>query len=175
MSVVQLDINNETLPNASLLKIYQFEIKDIDNDQLKKFALDLEQKETTLKSNNIGGYHSKWHLFRDHPVDIILQLQSIISNCTKKILKHNPFIIQSWVNINRYGHSIKNHHHAVPLVACYYVTNNEHFGGEFVIAKTTVKIQPKAGMLLVFPGEIFHEVLPYNGKDTRISIACNIK
>ena len=46
-------------------------------------------------------------------------------------------------------------------------------GGEFVA--TCLKIAPKPGMLLIFPGNMDHEVLKYKGVKPRISIACNIR
>lgn len=175
MSIIKLDIDCETLPSIKSTYIYQFQINDIDNDQLKRFALDLEQKESSTHSNNtIGGYHSSWKLFKDHSDDIICELRDRISACVKKILKRDGIIAHSWVNINRSGNSMKSHYHAIKLVVCYYVTSNKNLGGEFMITKTSLKIQPEAGMLLIFPGEMYHEVLPYEGNDVRVSIACNI-
>ena len=138
--------------------------------------LSVEQKEQSIQSsNNIGGYHSSFMLFDNYPVSITKDLHDQIILCAKKVVNSDISIIQSWVNINRNGHIMKRHNHSqVPIVACYYVTDYESLGGELVITKTKEKIKPVAGMLLIFSGNLYHKVLPYNGNNVRISIACNI-
>lgn len=174
MSIIKLDIHSETLPDIKFPQVYQFQIDDLDNDQLKQLALDVEQKELSTQGNNIGSYHSDYQLFKDYPTDIICKLQDRILTCVKKILKQDVSIDHSWVNINRVRNSMRSHHHKHKYVTCYYVTTNKNSGGEFMITETSEKIQPEAGMLLVFLGEMYHGVLPCTGSDMRISIACNI-
>lgn len=156
-------------------KVYRFQL-NIDNKKLIQFALGVEQVEDSIKSgNNLGGYHSSFMLFDKYPDDILTELHDQIILCINSIIKRDVKIIQSWININRNGHYMKHHNHSqVPVVACYYVTDYENKGGELFITNTEEKIQPVAGQLLIFSGDLYHEVLPYNGNNIRISIACNI-
>lgn len=170
---IKLDIHSQSLPDIKPNQIFQFEIKDIDNDQLQSFALKLEQKEDSGLYSNVGGWHSPQTLFRVNHEDVICELQDRINTCAEKILKRKVNIRHAWININRKGNSNRNHKHPYALAACYYVTDS-YSGGEFVCTETSTKIQPKSGMLLMFPGDLYHQVLPYQGDDTRISIACNI-
>ncbi len=155
--------------------IYRFQL-NIDNKKLAQFALDVEKNENSIKSgNNVGGYHSSFMLFDNYPDNILIELHDQIVLCVNKIIKRDIKIVQSWVNINRNGHKMKRHNHSqVPIVACYYVTDYDNMGGELIITKTGEKIQPIGGQLLIFSGDLYHEVLSYTGDDVRISIACNI-
>lgn len=157
-------------------KVYRFQL-DIDNKKLTKFALDVENKENSIQSgNNLGGYHSSTMLFDKYPCDAAIELHDQIELYVNKISTQDVKITRSWVNINRFGHSMKSHHHnSVPIVACYYVSNCPGMGGELIIGEQKEKIQPIAGQLLIFSGDLYHEVLPYTGTHHRISIACNIK
>jgi len=40
---------------------------------------------------------------------------------------------------------------------------------------TTFTVQPRAGMLVIFPGWLQHYVQPYRGARPRISISCNVR
>nr|QBK86838.1 MAG: putative 2OG-FeII oxygenase [Marseillevirus LCMAC103] len=172
MPVVKLDIKAETLPNLEKDEIFQFEL-DLDNKELENFALDLEKAQPGVQRTNIGGWHSYMNLFQSGN-RFIQELHDEIIACTNKILKQETKIHGSWININRNGHKNRKHRHgSFHLAACYYVRTDEA-GGEFVAPELGIQILPPVGTLLIFPGEMFHEVLAYTGRTHRISIACNI-
>lgn len=172
MSIKTLDISDETLPDITNNEIFQFEI-ELDNKELEDVALNMEKTNNGVKYSNIGGWHSKNTLFESCKNKSIIQLHNVIINCASKILKKNPEIRYSWININRNGNKNKQHTHGKCLAACYYVlTDNK--GGEFVASDLNIKILPSVGTLLMFHGKMKHEVLPYTGDHHRISIACNI-
>ena len=112
--------------------------------------------------------------------------------------------INSWANINRTGHANEFHTHPGSFwSATYYVDDggigtDAELGGGFEIqdprgvapamyapllgfaipggrsAGASELIQPKAGMMVVFPSWLSHGVRPYTGTATRISIAINL-
>jgi len=48
---------------------------------------------------------------------------------------------------------------------------NQHLRQPFVVGDLELQLQP--GQLVVFPSYLFHEVTPYYGSDTRITVASN--
>ena len=110
----------------------------------------------------------------------------------------------SWPNINRTGHANEFHAHpGCYWSVCYYVDDggtgaDAGLGGGFEIqdprgvapamyvpllgfsmpggrsAGASELIQPKTGMMIVFPSWLSHGVRPYTGTATRISIATNL-
>ncbi len=80
-----------------------------------------------------------------------------------------------WFNVNTAGEYTGWHaHHRWPKVAVLYI---QVPGGEIEFRQGGAywRETPKAGDLLVFPGELEHRVLPNPSKDVRISIAFNFK
>ncbi len=172
--MIQFDICNEVLPDIKSNQIFQFNIV-LDNELLEEFALNLETKQSdnNIHYSNIGGWHSTTDLFKSSKHPEICKLQKTILNCADKILKKKSSINLSWVNINRKGHKNKNHSHGSRLAACYYVVTDNR-GGEFLATDLGERLSPNPGTLLIFPGNMYHQVLPYTGNHHRISIACNI-
>lgn len=172
MSIIKLNIDDETLPDIDKDKIFQFEL-DIDNKEIENIALDMEKTSDGVKYSNIGGWHSGVNLFNSCRAKSICNLKDAMLICANKILKKQPCIRISWININRNGHKNKKHTHGKCLSACYYVlTDNE--GGEFIAPDLNIKLSPTPGTLLMFHGRMEHEVSSYTGNHHRISIACNI-
>jgi uncharacterized protein (TIGR02466 family) len=109
-----------------------------------------------------------------------------------------------WANINRSGHGNEFHSHPGAFwSAVYYVddggiADDESLGGELefmdprgplpamfaphlayatpggLAAGATERVVPKAGRLVMFPSWLLHQVRPYRGTATRISIAFNL-
>jgi uncharacterized protein (TIGR02466 family) len=109
-----------------------------------------------------------------------------------------------WANVNRSGHGNEFHSHpGAYWSGVYYVDDggiaeDESLGGELEFmdprgplpamnaphlavampgglgAGATERVQPKAGRLVMFPSWLMHQVRPYRGEATRISIAFNL-
>ncbi len=172
MSVIKLNISDENLPDIGQNEIFQFELH-LDNKEIEDVALNMEKAQDGVKYSNIGGWHSNTDLFKSCKSNVICNLNDIITICASKILKKQPTIRTSWININRNGHKNNKHTHGKCLSACYYVvTDNE--GGEFIASNLNIILTPSPGTLLMFHGRMKHEVLKYTGNHHRISIACNI-
>ena len=111
---------------------------------------------------------------------------------------------RAWANINENGHANEFHYHpGVFWSGTYYVDDggratDESVGGEFEIMDprgpgvamyapslvfndgghntggTNVRFTPRPGLLILFPGWLYHQVRPYLGTGQRISIAFNL-
>jgi uncharacterized protein (TIGR02466 family) len=109
-----------------------------------------------------------------------------------------------WANVNRNGHGNEFHSHPGAFWSgVYYVDDggiaeDDSLGGELEFmdprgplpamfaphlavampgglgAGATERVQPKAGRLVMFPSWLMHQVRPYHGGATRISIAFNL-
>lgn len=112
------------------------------------------------------------------------------------------WIANMWANVNRTGHANEFHSHpGAYWSGTYYVDDggigaDPSLGGELefldprgtvplmnaphlrmsgsLSAGATEKIIPKVGRLVMFPSWILHQVRPYRGNATRISIALNL-
>lgn len=112
--------------------------------------------------------------------------------------------VNSWANVNRSGHGNEFHTHPGSYWSgTYYVDDggiaaNPSLGGEFEIQDprgvgpamyapllcfnvagghsvgASELILPKAGQLILFPSWLSHQVRPYRGRETRISVAFNM-
>ncbi len=111
--------------------------------------------------------------------------------------------INAWANVNRRDHGNEYHTHAGCFwSAVYYVADggiaeNPELGGQLEFADprgvapamhaphlafnfagglslgASEVVQPRAGMMVMFPSFVSHAVRPYSGDDVRISIAIN--
>lgn len=115
-----------------------------------------------------------------------------------------PWKVQAWANVNTSGHANVAHYHGGSFWSgTYYVADggcaSDHaLGGEFEMldprgpgpgmyapalkfagedgasAGGAEIIRPKPGLLFLFPSWLLHQVRPYRGTGTRISIAFNL-
>ena len=115
-----------------------------------------------------------------------------------------PWTVQAWANVNTAGHANVAHYHGGSFWSgTYYVADggcaaDPSLGGEFEMldprgpgpgmyapalkfagedgasAGGAETIRPKPGLLILFPSWLVHQVRPYRGTGTRISIAFNL-
>ncbi len=112
----------------------------------------------------------------------VLQLTTIISSIT-------PEISESWIQFYKNGDSkvLHNHERYGPPYpserwsGAYYLDDGNPdphmpYSGifSFRVRDSNYYIKPKAGLLLMFPADILHEVHPFYGKKNRIVINFNI-
>jgi uncharacterized protein (TIGR02466 family) len=112
------------------------------------------------------------------------------------------WIANMWANVNRTGHANDFHSHPGAFWSgVYYVDDggiaaDPSLGGElefldprgtvpmmnaphlrmsgYLSAGTTERLTPKVGRMVMFPSWVLHQVRPYRGNATRISIAFNL-
>jgi uncharacterized RmlC-like cupin family protein len=83
-----------------------------------------------------------------------------------------------WFNVMQPGHCTTLHSHAEldELLSAVYYVSCPPGSGDLVLHEdhATVHLKPEPGMLILFPPDIPHEVLPNASGDTRLSIAFNL-
>lgn len=125
---------------------------------------------------------------------------NLMDNASSKMESTSPsYQVQmyAWANINRRGaynvvHNHPNHHwagvyyvyvgksdHGKPMSGLLEFSDPRPGAGLIPVDNfgfgERIRIEPKEGMLVLFPGWLPHFVHPYEGDDVRISIAFNIK
>lgn len=196
-------IDNELkVDNLFSIPFVQYQVKDCEsmNEDLKEIILKKEKEmETTLKSNQ-GGWQSEGDFFR-WGGDSIEKLYSIFSRVIEIATSKLNFIetipmdfhIYGWANINRKGHSNIAHIHPMSTWSgTYYVQADDKIeinkSGLFEAINPNTShlmsffpgllpgehlIQPKTGMLNLFPSYMRHGVRTFQGIEPRICVAIN--
>ena len=165
--------------------------------RIEPFCLQIQQENPTgVFFSNQGGWQSLAINKNSLITDI---LYNIFENSISKLYKQKLKIIYYWININGHNNSnIMHNHPRCDLSGVYYVKVPENSGHiyfrnphDFVAnaelfsyndqARQDLKqeintfIQPKDGLLLLFPAYLQHGVMVNQSNEKRISIAFNIK
>lgn len=139
---------------------------------LLESILRYKETHTGVEGTNIGGWHSRYFYDRvdvdwfNKPLDDIL---AVLDNKYK--------LANFWFNVNGKNHYNKWHAHSVKNdVAVYYVKSPEGAGDiEFMDKNGHVTaVKPRAGLVLVFPGDLKHRVCENTSDDIRVAAAMNL-
>ena len=179
-------------------------IKEIDNERLKHYCLELNHKESGRTVSNAGGWQSE---------DLNLQdpiLTELLNSLWHRInyMKTNLGVKDSvkltitamWVNINKKGNFNRPHAHPDSFLSgVYYVDSDPINGGNIVfqspilthgyhwdkdwfeesasetISSSNCQYKPETTKVIIFPGWVWHYVEPNNSDQDRISISFNTK
>lgn len=173
--------------------------------RLGDFCLSLEEQGLARSVSNVGGFQSSYLAasidpalselmsFVHKPLSAFLwrRRRGLPPNC---VCRAEDLCIASspeeiWVNVNRPGHWNQLHEHGPPLLsraasAIYYPLvedpsvqpqHDRQSPARFYDGGSGVKVLPRAGLLLLFPTDLLHEVDPvWPGANTRASIAFNL-
>lgn len=182
--------------------IWFFDIEEIDNKKISKYATKLSKKNQGRILSNYGGWQSNDFHLNDCENEEMLKLASIVELTARKAsedldLKQNMqiFMHNFWVNINRKGNGNVRHTHPTSfLSAVYYVQTPDNCGKVVFEHPSTlmnfwwnsftnvnsyatyssVSYEPKVGRLLLFPSWLEHRVSSSESDDLRISVAFNM-
>jgi uncharacterized protein (TIGR02466 family) len=169
------------------------------NDELRRFILELERTRPGVTRSNQGGWQSAPDFFNlDHPaittleryVEDAVRIASALVTTRPDLRYHLE--LYGWAAINRKGNYNTTHVHPMATWSgVYYVDpgdEKQHCGGliEFVhpvmasvmtffpnLLPSARILQPKAGMLILFPSYLQHNVRLYSGEKPRICIPFN--
>jgi hypothetical protein len=125
----------------------------------------------SVKRSNKGGWHSercnqKTYSWAASVIDNVQTVAGITGDITY------------WYNINTGRDYNEWHHHdrgaTDEMCAVLYLQVPENAGYfEYEIKKEIFQIKPYAGLLLLFPDDLMHRVLPNEGDGERVSMAFN--
>jgi Putative 2OG-Fe(II) oxygenase len=131
----------------------------------------------------------------------IAQVVIEASTLTREELSRLPFSNHTWFHISRYAGSFVAHNHPLASWSAVYCVrpgeiapghadsgvlrffDTRHGANAYTdpanaalqrpYALSPVELRLKAGQLVIFPSYLFHEVAPFYGRDTRITVATN--
>jgi hypothetical protein len=145
----------------------------------------------------IGVWHGvPTNSFLDIKTESVARLRGIIEEryqyalrATEEVDSSEPWISESWIQFYKDGDYKVLHNHeryGPPYPAhrwsgAYYLQDGEPddsmpYAGmfSFRVRQTNYYIRPKAGLLLLWPADILHEVAPFYGKQERVVVNFNI-
>lgn len=173
------------------------------NEDLKNLVLAAELQSPSTRHSNIGGWRSSNQLL-DSNDSAFTALREHIQNAVLQLIKATAgemgftgyLKINGWANVLRRGNYNTLHNHpdsswsGVYYVDSGSVTTDDSLSGilELIDPRPHVemvttpgnpfgmplRIQPEAGLMILFPSWLNHHVHPYTGDDARISIAFNV-
>ena len=142
---------------------------------IKETIIQYRKKNPKSNKSNVKAWHSEYstheltRCFDDINRRILIECNNI-SNSFNDI-KDRLRLFNMWVNIYEKGDRTVLHNHSpTDYSCCYYVDIEENSSP--IKFPPNLEIFPKNDMLVIFPGNLDHEVLPTNGK--RILIAMNL-
>ncbi len=173
------------------------------NDRLRAVILAQEQQDGGEQRSNAGGWHSKGDFDRwagEAGQALIGRIGAQINQATALYYRQTGgkdairWRLTLWANVNRTGHFNRVHiHPGCTWSGVYYVDAGDPDtadSGAFVLQHPNLgavmsffpdltpqsyAVQPRAGLCLVFPSYLPHEVYPYRGSRPRISVAFNAR
>jgi uncharacterized protein (TIGR02466 family) len=174
------------------------------NPVLEQLILKRRAHDAGIVRTNQGGWHSDVDLLRWAADAVRPVVQQIVERCDAMTndLQAKPgqrrgWLLEAWANVNTPGGAanIAHHHGGSYWSAVYYVRVDPGTGGELVLrdprgaaidmhapalrmrgidGEQIEAIKPTAGMIVIMPSWLVHEVLPWQGQGLRISIAVNL-
>jgi len=153
--------------------------------------------------SNVGGWHSPIDLQESWDPDLRLILErgrDLATEASNRLLddahRLQPYhyTLSAWANISRAGNYNVPHVHMATWAAVYYIcvppgcSHGQAGGLELLDPRpatallnmpgpffaTRRLIEPREGLLVLFPASIMHFVHPFQGPGERISIACDL-
>jgi uncharacterized protein (TIGR02466 family) len=171
------------------------------NDELEKAIVEQQSSDLGVKLSNRGGWQSK----RDFPrwggeaAKALIGKMVELANAHTVTANSAPpaWQVDSWANISGDGDFNMPHVHGGSFwSAVYYVRAGDGEGGQLVLhdprmpqlrmhapgiqfkdvgPELRVMIQPRSGLMILFPAWLSHSVEPWEGEGRRISVAMNIR
>ncbi len=179
------------------------ELADSDdlNVQLEGAILERMRSDPGVRLSNLGGWQSKHDLAAwsgDAGRRVLRHAAALATANTAAQSKAGMgWSIDAWANVSASGASNRAHVHGGSYwSAVYYVAVGAGEGGELLLhdprmpalrmhapnlrfkdggPEVFASIKPKSGMMILFPAWLSHSIQPWEGGDSRISIAMNIR
>ena len=167
------------------------------NQYLEQKIIQWSPQDKGVSKTNAGGWHSTTDMNRKEEYNVLTkELFAMQKEIFKKeFLTQKPVLGNMWANINYPGNSNRPHLHPNSLFSGVYWVKAPEKSGNLMLYEprpgvhTTmpsrkegklppelwreVHYQPKAGVAIMFPAWLWHEVQPNESNDTRISVSFN--
>jgi uncharacterized protein (TIGR02466 family) len=171
------------------------------NAELEKTIIAQQERDPGVKLSNRGGWQSK----RDFPAWAGEAGRRLVQHALSLASAHSAagqgavprWSVDVWANVTGSGSFNMAHVHGGSYwSAVYYVSVGEGQGGQLVLhdprmpglrmhapnlrfkdvgPELRADIQPKAGLMILFPAWLSHSVEPWEGTGNRVSVAMNIR
>ena len=162
---------SQSFPESSRIKIqteaeigiYTLENYQELNNKLKKIILEFRKKYPESDNSNVKAWHTHFDTHKKEPKFNIL-LDKILKNSQEFLeVNFNLHLLNFWVmEYEKGNHAVKHNHWPASLSGVYYIDVEENSSP--IIFENNFTIEPKNGMLLLFPSMVYHEVPPSKGK-----------
>jgi uncharacterized protein (TIGR02466 family) len=193
-----------TLSYASPVLRHDLDDTHAVNTRLKAIILERAASVASVGKSNVGGWHSETDFFDwNHPE--VGQLLQSVAKAVKAMMAAMTGVpelkgeldVWGWANVLYDGGYNQPHMHPESMWSgVYYVDTGEATAGvpnngviEFLDPRTAVdqvkmpglpfsgrmRVEPRAGTLLLFPGWLSHYVNQYRGASPRIAVAFNVR
>lgn len=138
----------------------------------------LEDAADTKKTHFFDGRYENIYPSRESFTEIEPLLEVIFDNAQKILETAQPLEISFWFNQMQPGHSTTLHTHddGYELISGVYYLDVPEGSGDILLhlAEKVLSISPQAGVMLMFPPDLAHEVTRNNSRYSRLSMAFNI-
>ncbi|MBG7602868.1 MAG: hypothetical protein IZT60_10020 [Gammaproteobacteria bacterium] len=147
-------------------------------EEIKKGFSRLEDAPDTKKTHFFDGRYENIYPSREAFPEIEPLLE-VIFDCAHQVLAgEQPLDISFWFNQMRPGHSTTLHTHddGYELISGVYYLDVPEGSGDILLhlPEQVLNISPQAGVMLMFPPDLAHEVARNNSRHSRLSMAFNI-
>jgi hypothetical protein len=171
-------MNSKTVYNISVnrdAKINVFDLRDeIDSDVIANTVLEFRSEFPESNSSNVIGWHSGY--FAHKQTDKFDNLISIVEEKAKSIINDPDFnvsVVQTWAIVYEKNDAAVRHNHSDTLYSAVYYASTKPNSSPLKF-DCGLSISPEPGMLVIFPGWLFHEVPAMRFQHQRIAVAFNI-
>ncbi len=174
------------------------------NAQLEAAIFKRREEHPGLRRSNVGGWHSAQDLlvWGGEAAGVLARTIGELATANTQPVASAPgggpkWAIEGWANVNENGSFNAAHYHGGNYwAAVYYVRVDPGKGGGLNLQdprlpglvmyapqlrfrnagpQHATTIQPRPGLLLLFPAWLSHSVLPYEGEGMRISLGFNVR
>jgi len=200
-----INVQNTLLAFPTPIRQHMYPNAEPLNAELSRRIIEMREQSPGIRKSNVGGWHSDDQLLQSLGEPYGTQLGKMFLENIKAAMSTiaegieglpSKVNMHAWANVNRRGDSNVAHiHPGFTWSGVYYVATDTSpdAGGELVFADprtaalmvahpfnpfpdaNNVTVNPRPGMLLVFPSFLYHSVRVYNSDSVRISIAFNLK
>lgn len=178
----KLELRPKVIKQQKIIEcpIYIFDLNDdIDSNEIVEICHLYQTEDHKEKSiQSVYAWRSEYHKVSNNNMPKFQKLIDVVSNKIKLIWKlpYTYSVDHFWFAIYNNGDSAHEHDHGVADLACVYYASIPENSAPLILPTIDGdhKIQPKNGMLVVFPGLCNHKVPKSEHTGERIMVAMNI-